>query len=125
MVTIPIPPTFVGHTGEIFYVGAHFVEGPGDAPACVDRTLPRRRKSWAAIGDNLHMLWDNLLPPVIVDDDCTECAGNWLIRARRVGSSDVDDNGWPDECVFADLDGDGIVGITDFLILLGNWGPCS
>jgi hypothetical protein len=24
----------------------------------------------------------------------------------------------------SDLDGDGMVGITDFLILLGNWGPC-
>jgi hypothetical protein len=29
----------------------------------------------------------------------------------------------PDPCV-ADLDGDGEVGITDFLTLLGNWGPC-
>ena len=29
------------------------------------------------------------------------------------------------ECaVFADLDGDGIVGITDFLQLLDDWGPC-
>jgi len=27
----------------------------------------------------------------------------------------------PDDCP-ADLDGDGLVGITDFLILLGNWG---
>ena len=124
-VTIPIPPTFVGHTGEIFYVGAHVVEGPGDAPACVDQTLPGRRKSWAAVGDNLHMLWDNTLPPVIVGDACPECAGNWLIRARRVGSSDADGNGWPDECVFSDLDGDGIVGITDFLWLLGAWGPCD
>ena len=23
-----------------------------------------------------------------------------------------------------DIDGDGVVGITDFLLLLGNWGPC-
>ena len=27
--------------------------------------------------------------------------------------------------VIADLDGDGSVGITDFLILLGSWGPCD
>ena len=27
--------------------------------------------------------------------------------------------------VFGDLDGDGIVGIVDFLMLLGAWGPCS
>ena len=25
----------------------------------------------------------------------------------------------------ADFDGDGVVGITDFLELLANWGPCS
>ena len=124
-VTIPIPPTFVGHAGEIFYVGAHVVEGPGDFPACVDQTLPHRRKSWAVVGDNLDMLWDNPLPPVILDDSCPECAGNWLIRARRVGSSDADENGWPDECAFGDLDGDGVVGITDFLWLLGAWGPCD
>ncbi len=28
------------------------------------------------------------------------------------------------EQVLGDLDGDGLVGITDFLILLGDWGPC-
>ncbi len=125
-VTIPIPPTFVGHTGEVFYVGAHVAKGPGDAPACVDQTAPLRRRSWAAVGDNLVVLADNVLPPGILDDDCPECAGNWLIRARRAGSSDdMDGNGWPDECAFADLDGDGIVGITDFLWLLGAWGPCD
>ena len=30
-----------------------------------------------------------------------------------------------DEAVPGDLDDDGIVGITDFLILLGEWGPCA
>ena len=125
-VTIPIPPTFVGHTGEVFYVGAHVAKGPGDAPACVDQTAPLRRRSWAAVGDNLVVLADNVLPPAILDDDCPECAGNWMIRARRAGASDdMDGNGWPDECAFADLDGDGIVGITDFLWLLGAWGPCD
>ncbi len=29
----------------------------------------------------------------------------------------------PKDCCLADLDIDGEVGITDFLILLGNWGP--
>jgi hypothetical protein len=28
-------------------------------------------------------------------------------------------------CGSADFDGDGEVGINDFLELLGNWGPCS
>ncbi|MHC4219008.1 MAG: right-handed parallel beta-helix repeat-containing protein [Planctomycetota bacterium] len=26
---------------------------------------------------------------------------------------------------YGDIDGDGVVGITDFLMLLGNWGPCT
>ena len=29
-----------------------------------------------------------------------------------------------EELVLGDLDGDGVVGITDFLLLLGLWGPC-
>ena len=27
--------------------------------------------------------------------------------------------------VLGDIDGDGVVGITDFLALLGDWGPCA
>jgi GH35 family endo-1,4-beta-xylanase len=34
-------------------------------------------------------------------------------------------NGIPGECeCIADVDGDGIVGIGDFLLVLGEWGPC-
>ncbi|MHC4588013.1 MAG: hypothetical protein ACYTAQ_01455, partial [Planctomycetota bacterium] len=33
--------------------------------------------------------------------------------------------GVPDDCdVVGDLDGDGSVGVTDFLMLLSLWGPC-
>ncbi len=40
-------------------------------------------------------------------------------------SVDVDANGILDTCQTpGDIDGDGIVGILDFLALLGNWGPC-
>ncbi len=47
----------------------------------------------------------------------------WLIIP--VGSLDDNANGIPDECeTFGDLDGDGVVGILDLLILLSNWGPC-
>jgi hypothetical protein len=39
-------------------------------------------------------------------------------------SDDIDGNGVPDECDCpCDLDGDGTVGITDFLDLLAAWGP--
>ena len=26
--------------------------------------------------------------------------------------------------ILGDIDGDGVVGVKDLLILLGNWGPC-
>jgi WD40 repeat protein len=41
-------------------------------------------------------------------------------------SQDVNGDGVPDECagVPGDIDGDGIVGILDFLAMLGAWGDC-
>ena len=39
-------------------------------------------------------------------------------------SRDVNGNGIPDDCeCLPDLDGDGAVGVTDFLLLLAAWGP--
>jgi DNA-binding beta-propeller fold protein YncE len=54
----------------------------------------------------------NLLP-----DTCDIASGS---------SNDGNRNGVPDECesIPGDLDGDGAVGITDFLALLASWGPC-
>ncbi len=43
-------------------------------------------------------------------------------------SLDCNDNAIPDECeIFGDLDGDGVVGPADLLLLLGDWGctECS
>ena len=39
-------------------------------------------------------------------------------------SHDGNENGIPDECD-ADLNGDGVVGILDLLMLLAAWGPCD
>ncbi|MCH7604233.1 MAG: hypothetical protein IIB54_15870, partial [Planctomycetes bacterium] len=40
-------------------------------------------------------------------------------------SDDLNNNGIPDECETpGDLDGDGVVGVKDLLILLGAWGSC-
>jgi len=41
------------------------------------------------------------------------------------GSNPADPASTPDNVVPGDLDGDGIVGITDFLLLLALWGPCG
>ncbi|MHC4615189.1 MAG: M12 family metallo-peptidase [Planctomycetota bacterium] len=57
-----------------------------------------------------------------------DCNGNGVLDDCEILSGQADDvngNGVPDECdVPGDLDGDGSVGITDFLILLARWGPC-
>jgi hypothetical protein len=64
-----------------------------------------------------------------VPDECEpDCNGNSIADECDIaggGSTDLNNNGVPDECdEAADLDGDGIVGVGDLLILLGAWGPC-
>ena len=40
-------------------------------------------------------------------------------------SSDVNDNGLPDECECpADIDGNGVVDFADLLVVIANGGPC-
>ncbi len=65
----------------------------------------------------------------LVPDECEpDCNDNLIADECDITSgtsNDVNSNGVPDECdTSADLDGDGSVGINDFLILLGSWGPC-
>ena len=40
------------------------------------------------------------------------------------GSDPADPASTPDNVVFGDLDGDGLVGITDMFIMFGQWGAC-
>ena len=122
--TIPVPLTPIGDAGDVFFVGARITHSNAEYPACIDLTPPSRRSSWFVSGGNLEELWNNQIPPTLIDDDC--CPGNWLIRARRVGSDDDDDNGIPDECECPwDVDDDGSVGVSDLLALLASWGPCK
>jgi hypothetical protein len=59
-----------------------------------------------------------------------DCNGNGVLDSCDIASgtsTDADGNGVPDDCDVlcpADVDRDGNVGITDFLELLANWGPC-
>jgi hypothetical protein len=62
--------------------------------------------------------------------DATDCNFNQIPDTCDIDSGFSDDNngnGTPDECESSscpgDLDGDGEVGITDFLALLAAWGP--
>ena len=55
---------------------------------------------------------------VVADVDCIAAGGNYQGNNTTCEASNCTDN-----CP-ADVDGDGTVGITDFLDLLAAWGPC-
>ena len=59
----------------------------------------------------------------------TDCNDNGTADDCEILAGDVPDtngNGVPDECdVTGDVNGDGVVGISDFLLLLSAWGPCG
>lgn len=75
-------------------------------------------------------------------DQFTDCNGNTINDDCEILSGvdhDCNSNGYPDDCdiddddtgvpddceAIGDLNGDGSVGVSDFLILLANWGPCA
>ena len=64
----------------------------------------------------------------VYSDPVYDCNGNRqddLLEMLLDPGLDADGTGVPDSCEAAgDLDGDGQVGITDFLMLLAAWGPC-
>ncbi|MHC4220397.1 MAG: hypothetical protein ACYSU7_18310, partial [Planctomycetota bacterium] len=57
-----------------------------------------------------------------------DCNDNGELDDCEILSGQADDdngNGVPDECDMpGDIDGDGIVGVTDFLMMLSAWGAC-
>ncbi|MHC4785247.1 MAG: FG-GAP repeat protein [Planctomycetota bacterium] len=56
--------------------------------------------------------------------DCNGSDALDLCDIAEGTSPDVNGNGVPDDCeCLADLDGNGAVGITDFLLMLAAWGP--
>jgi hypothetical protein len=62
----------------------------------------------------------------VFDIDAPDCNENVLCDGREIAegsASDRNGTGVPDVCE-GDLDGDGTIGSTDFLILLALWGPC-
>lgn len=59
--------------------------------------------------------------------DLFDCNGNAqpdLLDILLDPGLDLDGNGILDACDAADIDGDGVVGIGDLLLVLGGWGPC-
>jgi hypothetical protein len=60
--------------------------------------------------------------PRFADDPATPDTGCGIPVVVDMGAYEYQGNPFPVK--LGDVDGDGIVGITDFLLLLGTWGPC-
>jgi predicted outer membrane repeat protein len=60
--------------------------------------------------------------PRFADDPATPDTGCGVPVVVDMGAYEYQGNPFPVK--FGDVDGDGIVGITDFLLLLGTWGSC-
>ena len=110
-------------------IGSVFVKGAQDCPKTPDADeiiVPAAVFNNAVGGGNavITMTATNAVNPLA-------CEGNNYITVALQyslgGMSDDDNNnGVPDECETpGDLNGDGMVGVDDLLILLGNWGPCA
>jgi hypothetical protein len=96
---VPVPPTYVGEVGDVFFVGAYMTHQAAQHPAALDMDSGSHRRSWFAVGHNLEDLADNPYPPRLIDS--YGYPGNWLLRCQ---SSDEDCNGnWAlDECDIAE-----------------------
>jgi hypothetical protein len=60
--------------------------------------------------------------PRFADDPATPDTGCGVPVVVDMGAYEFAGNPFPVK--LGDIDGDGVVGITDFLVLLGTWGPC-
>ena len=98
--SVPVPPTYVGEPGDVFFVGAHMSHQPGEYPAGFDISSFPMHRSWLAIGDNLEALSDNPVPPILVDDVPYVGPGNLMVRCKS-SYKDCNDNEELDECDIA------------------------
>jgi hypothetical protein len=59
------------------------------------------------------------------ESDCTQAGGQWKGADSICG--DFDQDGTDDACAScrSDTNGDGTVSVLDFLLMLGDWGPCD
>ncbi len=105
--------------GVIFQFGAHTCP---DDPDVAELFVPKE------VFDLLDVFIITMVGSSNVNDDA--CGGESYIEVSieylTWSSSDMDGNGIPDECeiIPGDIDGDGLVGVKDLLLLLGSWGDC-
>ena len=83
-----------------------------------------------AVGCAGSALWvDTTLPTENWGFEVNDCDGNGTYDADQIffGSADLNENGIPDECEsgcpWDCIGNDGVIGIEEFLAILGGWGP--
>lgn len=78
--------------------------------------------TWSPLGSGMGGAFN---PPVLslTEYNGELIAGGWFTSAGETVSAFW--ARWGPDVPLGDLDGDCAVGVTDLLILLGNWGPCA
>lgn len=101
-VRLPIPPTIVGAAGDSFFVSQHAASS--GVYMSSDGTSPQMR-SWYSNSGATPLIWETQ---------------GWILRADATHPAAI-----PEAClIVGDSNGDGLVGVIDFLAVLSNWGPC-
>jgi hypothetical protein len=152
---VNIPPTYIGPAGTHFFVGVLTYYDAGERPCSLD-TNASAGQSWICGSTSGSIDPNNMgaaeLPPTVIDSFGP--AGNWLIRAKTLGSADCNHNQIPDECdigeqwggyctgpncssdwnhngvpdeceLCGDLDNDGDVDLDDYWVFLAAYGACA
>lgn len=143
VMSVPVPPTFVGFPGDRFFVGVVVDEVDWVYPMAIDTSSVPQGQSWTGAGYQLSP--DTITDVTLRLIDSHDYPGNWLIRARSQAVPDCDRDGIPDECRQdnpvvlgnqmargqsdcgppGDLNGDSRVDGFDLAILLTQWGVCE
>ncbi|MHC5113001.1 MAG: WD40/YVTN/BNR-like repeat-containing protein [Planctomycetota bacterium] len=116
-----VPPTFVGHRGDYFFVGIRLLDQTNEGFWLPFDNGSGMNSTWWAVGDDMENIGANPLLHFLDGE-------NWPIRALGTGLYDADGDGLYDQCEpppVGDLDGDGDVDFGDILIVIGSWGPCA
>jgi predicted outer membrane repeat protein len=111
-------------------IGTVFTSGAHDCPPepDVDELTLTGESYNAILQDSGPDLAINMIASITVDPALCDGTSTITVTAEYLAvdrDRDANENGIPDECETpGDIDGDGIVGVTDFLALLAAWGPC-
>jgi hypothetical protein len=111
--SFPIDPLHIGPVGTSFFVGIHASASEDQYPVGAFDLAASAQSSWVAGAVGSTVDPNNLGDAPVFDIiDNLGFPSNVVIRARSIPAST------------GDLNGDGVINVSDLLILLGAWGDC-